>query len=239
MKTLRKDLRKPKNCERNYIVKKILETYRNAGIRGVAGKAKNYLSGRVYLSRFLWYERDVAFPLTKRPLNTSVSVSADLRDEVIDWIGEKIYYGHPYNDEIFENEIALQNNHLLPCVMINGKLVGFTKIGLDRMYIKNFTKMTRLREGNAFVYALYTDPAYRKLGLASVLLSRAIEILRDQGIEKLACHIRSSNLASIGLFTKCGFKQIGSNWHFKCFGINLYSKFPQSLFDSKRLVEKY
>ena len=97
--------------------------------------------------------------------------------------------------------------------------MGYAKIGVNELYIKNFDNVFSLKDNVAFVYALYTNPKYRNQKFGSFLVCETMNFLNNEGVHKLACHIRSSNIPSISLFKRLGFKPTGSLWQFKFFKI--------------------
>lgn len=62
-------------------------------------------------------------------------------------------------------------------------------------------------EGEIAVIA--TDESSRRLGVASLLLERAIDIFLKNGTKSLFLEVRKSNSAAIALYKKFGFAEIG------------------------------
>ena len=57
-----------------------------------------------------------------------------------------------------------------------------------------------------------------------------MEVLKSNGINKIASHIRATNIPSLKIVKNLDYSQTGTNWQFKFFKINFYSKFPSEIF---------
>ncbi|WP_300087182.1 GNAT family N-acetyltransferase [uncultured Nitrosomonas sp.] len=66
-----------------------------------------------------------------------------------------------------------------------------------------------LKPGDVFLGYLYTHPNYRGMGAAALLLKKVHEVTRNHGHSRIVTHIRSTNVASLNTFKKCGWSRIG------------------------------
>ena len=214
------------------MLERIMKAYREGGVRCFLKRTKMFIHERVYLYKFFWYEKDLLEVLD--PICPKLAVDVDMGSlyEVIEWIKQKIYNGKPYTSEELENKIAIQNKHIFPSLKLNGEIICYSKIGCNNIYIKNFKKEFCFQKKVALVCAFYTNPKYRRLNLASFLLIETMRFLKTRGFNKIACHIRTSNIASISVFNKSGFKKVGSSWQLKCFNLNIFSRPPAVIFES-------
>lgn len=57
--------------------------------------------------------------------------------------------------------------------------------------------------------SVYVDAEYKKMGIGTALLARAISCSEENGIWSLYCSITAVNVESIALHKKCGFREIG------------------------------
>ena len=62
----------------------------------------------------------------------------------------------------------------------------------------------------AGLVGLSVDPAYRRRGLATVLLSEAFRQFLRQGILQVEAQTRQANAAAMGTFCGLGFQEAGS-----------------------------
>ncbi|MXS79220.1 GNAT family N-acetyltransferase [Nitrosomonas sp. GH22] len=66
-----------------------------------------------------------------------------------------------------------------------------------------------LASGDVFLGYLFTRPHYRGLGAAALLLEMMCEDIKKHGYSRIVTHIRSTNVASLNTFKKCGWFKIG------------------------------
>ncbi|MBO4692809.1 MAG: ribosomal protein S18-alanine N-acetyltransferase [Clostridia bacterium] len=90
---------------------------------------------------------------------------------------------------------ALEHNTVFFKAMVDDKTVGY--IGVTAV------------AGEAYVNNIAVKSDYRKRGIGSVLLDRAVTYARDKTLEFLSLEVRKSNTAAISLYTKAGFQQEG------------------------------
>ena len=76
-----------------------------------------------------------------------------------------------------------------------GRAIGY--IGLWEVY------------GQADITNIAVLPAYRKKGIASALLKRAVSHCKSRGLSPITLEVRKSNHAALNLYSKFGFKTIG------------------------------
>lgn len=206
------------------LFQKIKKTYKEENITGIIRKARGFLSTHVYFRKWLWYERDLSLPMSDVATKISATIDVDAWDELLKWIHTEVCRGVLSQSEDYQNKMAKQNNHIYPCVKVNGRIAGFVKIGLGKVYTRNFCKVFQLNDKTSMVMAFYVAPEFRGLGLASLLLSSSIKFLREKGISKLTCYIRSTNYDSIRAFSKHDFKEIYSTWQLKIFKLNIFNE---------------
>ena len=209
---------------------KIKKHLKKDGFGGVIKAAWEAFLQRVYFKRYYWFNSVLDLGSSSlNPDNYPGRVEFRQLETITDWIKENIYKGSPYPDELYENRIAKENNHFFNCIIKDDKLISYIKIGINKIHLKNFNRDCVLADGESFVYAFYTDPLYRGKGLATYLLHSSMKDLRENGIKSISCHIRSNNIGSLKVFTKLNFKKFESNWQFKFFKINIFSKIPFNL----------
>ena len=211
---------------------KVVSIYKRKGLVGLLKKIKGFLSERVYLRKFIWHEIDISLPIITASLKKPIRISfcIDSKYEVIEWRKYRFYDSDPYPDEIIMNKIAIENNHIFPCIKINNVIVGFMMVGFNKVYIKNFGKILELHEGNTFIYESYVVPEYRNIGLSTLMRTNLLRFIKDKGFNKVYCHIRSGNIPSLRVSEKCGAKKIGSTRQFRFFRFTIFGKLPSEVF---------
>lgn len=104
----------------------------------------------------------------------------------------------------------------------NGEIVHWTWIALSDVHITEIEKKIRISPSSAWVYAGYTAPDYRGLGIAPRAMEEIFSYLRDKGIQKVYATIRPNNLSSLQYTHKIGFKKIGLIKFIKICKLKLY-----------------
>jgi ribosomal-protein-alanine N-acetyltransferase len=66
----------------------------------------------------------------------------------------------------------------------------------------------------AQILDIAVDPSQRGKGIARLLLSHAISVAREKDAEVLALEVRSSNIAAISLYERCGFVRSGLRYKY-------------------------
>ena len=67
----------------------------------------------------------------------------------------------------------------------------------------------QLAAGEASLYALTVDPAFRRRGIGQELLSQSLAALQSEGAESCFLEVRSQNIAAHTLYTALGFQTAG------------------------------
>jgi ribosomal-protein-alanine N-acetyltransferase len=107
---------------------------------------------------------------------------------------EKICFSLPWSKASFEKE--LQNElAYYQCAEENGKIMGYMGMWriLDECHITNVAVL----------------PEYRKMGIASSLINKMVEICKCSEIQTMTLEVRESNLPAINLYRKFGFISAG------------------------------
>lgn len=107
---------------------------------------------------------------------------------------ERICFSMPWSKELIAQEL-LNKNAYYQCAIIDGKLVGY--MGMWKI----------CDEGHITNVAVLPD--YRKKGIASLLISKIIEICKCSEINNLTLEARESNIEAIHLYEKFGFESAG------------------------------
>lgn len=67
----------------------------------------------------------------------------------------------------------------------------------------------RLLDPEAEIYSLAVRPETRRKGVGRALVSRALEICRDRGMERIFLEVRDSNVPAVVLYEALGFVPVG------------------------------
>jgi len=102
----------------------------------------------------------------------------------------------------------------------DGKIVGYVMCRVERILSK-FDRFRFKRAGHVISIAVL--PEYRNRGIASSLLGKAIDLLRDEyGCEEVFLEVRVSNLPAISLYEKLGFLKVSISRRYYLDGEDAY-----------------
>ncbi|MFQ6127425.1 MAG: GNAT family N-acetyltransferase [Thermoplasmata archaeon] len=85
----------------------------------------------------------------------------------------------------------------------DGRVVGAVFCTLDNLYVNGNHRRC------GYISSLRVHPQYRKKGIGSSLISRAIDRGMEEGAEIFWAVVIGKNLASLRTFQKCGFSRVG------------------------------
>lgn len=107
---------------------------------------------------------------------------------------EKTCFSLPWSKESFVNELVNQLAYY-QCATIDGNVVGY--MGMWKI----------CDEGHVTNVAVL--PEYRKKGIASLLISKMIDVCKCSEINSMTLEVRESNYDAIRVYEKFGFKSLG------------------------------
>jgi ribosomal-protein-alanine N-acetyltransferase len=107
---------------------------------------------------------------------------------------EKICFSLPWSKNSFEQELKNELAYY-QCAEENGKIMGYMGMWkiIDECHITNVAML----------------PEYRNRGIASLLISKMIEICKCSEIQNMTLEVRQSNFPAISLYEKFGFVSVG------------------------------
>lgn len=108
---------------------------------------------------------------------------------------ERASYPTPWSRAMFAAELAKPGTLALGAYLESGELVGYAVVSryVDAWHVMNVA----------------VAPAYRRRGIARVLLERLLEITGDDPRRGLTLEVRVSNRAAIALYEGLGFERRG------------------------------
>ncbi|RLG01132.1 MAG: ribosomal-protein-alanine N-acetyltransferase [Thaumarchaeota archaeon] len=103
---------------------------------------------------------------------------------------------------------------------VDGKIVGYIMCRVERILSK-FERFKFKRAGHVISIAVL--PEYRNRGIASSLLSKAIDILKNEyRCEEVFLEVRVSNNPAISLYEKLGFSKVSTSRRYYLDGEDAY-----------------
>jgi ribosomal protein S18 acetylase RimI-like enzyme len=139
---------------------------------------------------------------------------------------EKNHASFPWMSIEEELETARAADHMFPCVRDKGEVVGYIKLGIEKVFISDFEKILHLQPTAAFIYDTFVMPSYRRTGLGTYLIGMTARLAQEKGFLSLWCHIPSWNEPSIKAFRRAGFEAVGEVRFVRLLGRDFFHKRP-------------
>lgn len=212
------------------VVSKILAIYKEKGLFEVIARGlKKIIRPFFDTNSAFWFECELSSELP--PVISALPVEINLfsADETIDWIKKE---GKDWMYNPRELEVGLKEQHYFPNVKYQNKIIGYAKVGLNKVYIQDFKKILNLAKDLAFIYDTYVEPRYRGLNVAPSLIWEVIESLKNMRIKKVGCHIPVWNTASLSSYAKLGFRKINYIRYLNVLGFKIFTTNPEVIYDS-------
>lgn len=104
-----------------------------------------------------------------------------------------------------ELDLALSEGHPYLTILDDEKIIGFIKIGINRVYIIDFDQVIRFPSNACFIYDSLVIPEYRGMHILSAAVSHAMAKLHPKGYRIIWAHIADYNRSSLRAFGHIGF----------------------------------
>ncbi len=172
----------------------------------------------------IWYQKRLndLVPNDKMPSELSLSIHFDQLDDIITWL-EANRSGYPWIYSLKEVEAMRCYEHMVPFVEYDGEIIGYTKVALNGIYIKDYDSHFGLAPNKAMFYDTTVVKAFRGRKVPHMLKLRIFERLMEKGIEQVFAHIESWNIPSIKSNQRLGFSEIGTNRYLRVMGFHHHS----------------
>lgn len=208
-------------------ISKIIDIYRDEGWTAVINRGfKKIIRLLFETNSAFWFERDLSHPLPEIIPKLPVEINISSNIETLDWLK---WSGEPWMFNRQEIDVGLKENHYFSNIKYQGRIIGYAKLGLGRVYIRDYKKILNFPDRVAFIYDTYIVPEYRGLKIATFLVNEVMRFLKDKGFKKIGCHIPLWNIASINTYTKLGFKKKKCIRYFKILGLKIFTSNPETI----------
>jgi ribosomal protein S18 acetylase RimI-like enzyme len=89
-----------------------------------------------------------------------------------------------------------------------------------------------LSQGEVYVFAVNTPPAFRSQGFQFMLQQRMLQLLLEEGYKRAFVLVQADNTASLGLFEKLGYEVVSHLTRTSAFGI-VRSRYHPNIFEKE------
>ncbi len=179
----------------------------------------------------LWFSRNLSYPILEIQPRVPLEVDWDF-SRTLEWLRTRTPSDIPWlfsHKGKKETKIGIKRRHYFVNAKHQGNIIGYVKIGYGEVYIMDFDMSVYFPRGTALIYDTYIVPDFRGLGVAPFLITDVMRSLKERGYQRVLCHIRTENLASISAYTKCSFEELKHVWYFRLFGKKWFSTHPETL----------
>lgn len=153
----------------------------------------------------LWYEKDLLEGTAAPDMTLPVRLDIHDTEGTLSWLRS---FRESWMYDPKEIDVGLREGHYFANAKLEGRIIGYTKIGLGSVYLYDFGTCLVLPGQVSFLYHVYVDKDFRKNNIAQNLIIAVISDLVPRGYRKMACHIAAWNKPSIRLFESLGFRCI-------------------------------
>ena len=118
----------------------------------------------------------------------------------------------------------------------HGEFVHWTWVAFNEAFVTEIERKIRIESDSAYVYAVYTVPEYRGLGIAPKAMEKILSYLHERGNKKAYVLIRPNNFPALRYAHKVGFKKIGMIRFVKLCKLKLYRYKGETKSDCDTLI---
>ena len=112
---------------------------------------------------------------------------------------EKTCFSTPWSENALCEELANQFSRFF-VALCDGQVAGY--IGAHNVV------------GEVYITNVAVFPQFRRQGIAEALIKKLMDISQSEKAEFITLEVRKSNMGAINLYTKMGFKEVGSRKNF-------------------------
>jgi len=176
----------------------------------------------------IWFVREGNEEIQRLGGLSDYEVCFDGFEEIVEWLREN-NATYPWMYSEIEISAAREYGHLIPYLKLKNDIVCYTKVGLNKVYIRDYGSVFSLAPNKAMFYDTTVLPSFRGKKLPQYLKNEIFIVLKKRGIDQIFAHIEPWNVASIKSNQRMGFKEIGSNRFVRVFGLKFHSNNPKIL----------
>ncbi|GAB4345967.1 MAG: hypothetical protein Kow0099_26780 [Candidatus Abyssubacteria bacterium] len=191
-----------------YYLGRLSEERRERGLVGALAQTSRFFANKMFVTnKATWYRLDVE--------NRALSPQCEAFEfGLMDFLEASDFFEanhHSFSWMFIEQEleVARATAHRFPCLRDGGKVIGYIKFGIERVFVNDFGQVMAIPPDAAFIYDTFIMPTHRSEGLAKYLISRTVDFAKENGFRCVWCHIPAWNKPSISAFTHAGFEAVG------------------------------
>ena len=186
-------------------------------------KIKNITQNYLFLKKWLLFEKALSEEINLPNISMGIQIKTNF-EETCNWI-DKIFYpsGKIPDGEMLERIYAKKFNHIFFSIWHEEKIIGFSKVGFNKVYINSLKKVFPLPPKTALVLAIFVLPDYRGKGVGLYTYLYIFNYLKKKGFNKVRAQINPNNIPAKKVAIKAGFHQITNFWQIRILNWNIIS----------------
>ncbi len=211
------------------MLQKCLAIYKERGLLELCSRMIRKIScGCISTTHAIWYVKHLSESSSDTRVQTGIPVSVDFCSftETLNWIKD---LNESWMLEDKERITAQNEKHYWVNIKDNQNIIGYLKIGLNRVYINDYERALSFDQDVAYIYDTFVLPAYRNKNIASYMIREVCNFLQTKGFSRVLCHIPIWNKASTKAYTKIGFRRKQAIRSFQVFGHHFLTSDPRRL----------
>ncbi|RPI79647.1 MAG: GNAT family N-acetyltransferase [Desulfobacteraceae bacterium] len=184
---------------------------RRKGVLFLFAKAAQKISAFAFkTSNSIWFEKRLDGSVAPAAPDTEISFEFLVQDKakLIDWLKERRRV-YPWMYLGKEMRTAWADQHIFAVILFGKSIIGYCKIGRNRVYVNDFDGTVCFPRKTAFIYDTFVLPDFRGRHVAYLAVLQIAAYLSKQCYRNLWCHIEEWNGASLAVFRKAGFEKKG------------------------------
>lgn len=146
--------------------------------------------------------------------------------QVLTWIDR---LGLPGLNDRVEIETMQAQGHLFAGVLDGDTLIGYIKIGWDRVWVVDYGLELTFPKGEYFIIDIFIDPAARGMGAGPFLVSAAAAEMKRRGFSGSIMHIRLDKTPMLKTAVHTGYHELGRVDYRSILGIKVFRPHPRGV----------
>lgn len=147
-------------------------------------------------------------------------------EAIIKWMKDKNAL-YPWMYAPKEEAAAHEYGHIIPFIKYENNIIGYTKIALNKVYIRDYDSTFSLSPNKVVVYDITLLPEFRGKRLAQHLRNKVFYALIDRGIDYVYGFVEPWNIASRRSSKAVGYREICRNRFISILGLKFHSCNPR------------
>ncbi len=176
--------------------------------------------------RSRWFAMPLAGAGASPPPGFSPRLVLDSPDRVLEFIRR---LDIPGTCDPVEIRTMRERGHLLVGLEGDGELVGFCKLGWEKVYVLDFCTDLELLPGDFFVIESYIVPSRRRLGAGTWLIQATNAVMHRRGFARRISHVETGNLAMLRTAARAGYRPLGEVEFVSVLGRKFFRPHPSTL----------